>query len=64
VPFKKAIHQFIAIMGAAKLTPLDKLYKLQFLTVQENFTQHKDFIRKFGHVTRDEKWPILTYIMI
>jgi len=33
VPFKKAIHEFKAIMGAASLSPLDKLYKLQFLTL-------------------------------
>lgn len=28
LPFKKAIHEFKAIMGSGALSPLDKLYKL------------------------------------
>lgn len=63
-PFKKAIHEFKAIMGSAQITPLDKLYKLQFIALKEPIEKHKDYIQKYGPITRDEKTPILTYIII
>jgi len=64
MPFTKAINEFKAVVGSAHLSPLDKLYKLQFISISDQLTRHKDLMNKFGPLTRDEKQPILTYIMI
>lgn len=51
-------------MGSDSLSPLDRLYKLQFLPITEGLDKNKDFISKYGHLTRDEKAPIITYIIL
>ena len=51
-------------MGSPNIPPLDKLYKLQYLSVMDHFQHHKDFVHKFGPLTTDEKLPIMTYIVI
>jgi hypothetical protein len=63
-PFKKAIHEFKTIMSAPNITPLDKLYKLQFIAITEQIEKNKEFTYKFGPLTGDDKIPILTYIII
>lgn len=63
-PFKKAIDKFREIMGSDSLTPLDRLYKLQYLPLTDGLDKNKDFVQRFGPLTRDEKTPIFTYIII
>lgn len=63
-PFKKAIEKFREIMASDQLTPLDRLYKLQFLPITDGLKQHRGYFDRFGPLTRDEKTPIITYIII
>jgi len=40
------------------------LYKLQFLAITDQLAKNKEYLNLFGPLTRDEKSPILTYIII
>lgn len=64
MPFKKAVIEFQAIMGSSNLSPLDKLYKLQYLSVTDHFQNQREFFQRFGPLTRDEKLPIMQFIII
>lgn len=46
-------------MASNLLTPLDRLYKLQFLPLTEQIEKNKDFLTKFGHLDRDDKHVLL-----
>lgn len=58
-PFKKAIDTFSEIMTSDKLTPLDRLYKLQYLPLTEQLEKNKEFTTKFGRLDRDDKHLLL-----
>jgi len=45
-PFEKAILEFQNIMTSAQMSPLDKLYKLQYLSLMDHFERNKDFFLK------------------
>ncbi len=61
VPFKKAIIEFGEIMRSSSASPLDKLYKLQYLSIMEYFRENN-----FGEIAlmTDENLQILVYIAI
>lgn len=45
LPFRKAIGEFREIMGSASLSPLDRLRKLQTLSINEQLVKHKDYVQ-------------------
>jgi|TARA_B110000305_G_scaffold19311_1_gene17849 hypothetical protein len=56
-------------MGSTTLSPLEKLYDLQNLSIMDYFEKNKqDFTKNGNHfnvvLTQDENIYILTYIMI
>mmetsp|Transcript_17368 Transcript_17368/g.29210 ORF Transcript_17368/g.29210 Transcript_17368/m.29210 type:complete len:574 (+) Transcript_17368:90-1811(+) len=75
LPFHKSIEKFRQVMLNPQLSPLDKLYQLQYLNITKFFERNKEFFRLKNHasgsseemqvvLTRDENILIMTYIMI
>ena len=62
-PFSKAITEIRQISESEKLSPLEKLFEMQSLSIMDHFEQHASY---YGDMilTRDEMISIMAYVII
>ena len=60
----KAIEEFTQIFSSLSMSPVDKLYKMQYLSISEFFEKNRGKDENPLVLMSDENIHILTYIMI
>ena len=64
IPFLKAMKEIQRIFTSQDISPLDKLYKLQKLSIMNHFEINKAYYQGQVVLTQDEMISILSYIYI